>query len=84
MGELSCHARGRVLLNVERWVHGAETYGADVVHYRQYLISHEVGHAIGHGHEPCPSPGALAPVMVQQTKSLSGCQPWPWPVRPPG
>ena len=82
MGELSCHASGKVLLNAERWAHGAQTYGQDVTSYRTYLVSHEVGHSIGHRHEACPAPGALAPVMVQQTKSLRGCQAWPWPVRP--
>lgn len=84
MGELSCHASGKVLLNAERWAHGAQTYGEDVTSYRTYLVSHEVGHSIGHRHEECPAPEALAPVMVQQTKSLRGCRAWPWPVRPSG
>lgn len=80
MGRLSCNAGEKVLLNAERWAHGAETYGDDVATYRIYLVSHEVGHALGHDHRSCPEPGANAPVMVQQTKSLFGCRPWPWPV----
>lgn len=81
-GHLSCHRNGKVLLNVDRWAHGAETYGDDVLAYRVYLVSHEVGHSIGKSHAQCPGPGALAPVMVQQTKTLQGCRPWPYPVRP--
>lgn len=83
-GRLSCHARGKVMLNVDRWAHGADTYGEDVKNYRIYQISHEVGHAVGHGHQGCPAPDAPAPVMVQQTKDLFGCRPWPWPTRPTG
>lgn len=83
MGRLSCHASGgRVLLNLDRWAHGADTYGSDVQAYRIYLVNHEVGHALGRGHRTCPAAGELSPVMVQQTKSLYGCRPWPWPTRP--
>ncbi|WP_411157764.1 DUF3152 domain-containing protein [Nocardia otitidiscaviarum] len=59
---------GRVVLSEVRWVRGALSYEGDIGSYRQYLVNHEVGHAIGyHEHQPCESDGGLAPVMMQQT-----------------
>lgn len=68
--EASCYnsATGRVYLNLARWVRGARSFQGDIGSYRQYLVNHEVGHAIGYpAHEPCPADGALAPIMMQQT-----------------
>ncbi len=79
-GQVSCHNEGKVMLNVRRWVLGAAAYADDVDLYRTYLINHEVGHATGHRHEPCPKDGANAPVMLQQTLGLAGCRAWPYPV----
>jgi len=80
-GRVSCFSGGRAVINALRWGTGSPTYGKDIASYREYLISHEVGHGLGHGHVTCPALGALAPVMVQQTKSLQGCRanPWPYP-----
>jgi hypothetical protein len=74
----------RTLINAYRWAQGSETYGPSrMLMYRQMLINHEVGHRLGHSHELCPRNGALAPVMMQQTKflTLNGvtCKPNPWP-----
>lgn len=62
----------RVFINEARWVRGALPFQGDVGSYRQYVVNHEVGHAIGYTrHEPCDKPGGLAPVMMQQTFSTS-------------
>jgi hypothetical protein len=84
---VSCDAAStpRTMINAYRWAQGAVTYGPSRMHeYRQMLINHEVGHRLGHGHVGCPKEGALAPVMMQQTKFLSldggpTCRPNPWP-----
>lgn len=78
-GQLSCWNGTRSVINALRWADGVPQYGGDLAAYRSYLISHEVGHALGHGHRACPGPGRLAPVMTQQSKSLDGCRPNPWP-----
>ena len=77
--ETSCYnpvygpdAEPRVFINLARWVRGAVPFQGDIGSYRQYLINHEVGHAIGYtNHEPCDKNGALAPIMMQQTFSTS-------------
>ncbi|WP_327114966.1 DUF3152 domain-containing protein [Streptomyces sp. NBC_01341] len=76
-------ATDRVMINAYRWAQGASTFGPDkLLPYRQMLINHEVGHRLGHNHVSCRTPGALAPVMQQQTKTLDldgiKCRPNPW------
>jgi hypothetical protein len=78
-GVYSCRQGADVMINAVRWFEGAAESHLSLADYRHYVISHEVGHALGHGHVGCPSPGAVAPVMMQQTKGLAGCTPNPWP-----
>ncbi|OKH80716.1 hypothetical protein EB75_20200 [Mycobacterium sp. ST-F2] len=65
-------AQSRVFINEARWVRGAVPFQGDIGSYRQYLINHEVGHALGFRmHEPCGDNGGLAPIMMQQTFSTN-------------
>ncbi len=64
--------QSRVFINEARWVRGAVPFEGDIGSYRQYVINHEVGHAIGYTrHQACEKQGGLAPVMMQQTFSTS-------------
>ena len=78
-GEFSCARLDRVVINAWRWTEGAESFGGDLVNYRRYLINHEVGHFLGHGHAYCSNDGDPAPVMMQQTKTVGECAPNAWP-----
>lgn len=80
-GRLSCRSGSTLNINSDRWAGATSFWTASLGEYRAYVINHEMGHFLGHGHVNCPGSGQLAPVMQQQTKSLQGCQPngWPYP-----
>lgn len=80
-GYTSCRYGERAVINLARWETAVPDYEGDVATYRLYVVNHEVGHALGNGHEQCPGPGELAPLMQQQTLGLDGCvkNPWPFP-----
>lgn len=80
-GYTSCQYGNRAVINLARWSTAVPDYQGDIATYRLYVVEHEVGHLLGHGHEPCPGPGQRAPVMQQQTLGLQGCvkNPWPYP-----
>ena len=79
-GIYSCRNGNQVIYNYFRWLSGAKDFGLDIATYRLYLINHEVGHMLGWGHTNCPSQNALAPLMMQQSKSTDGCIPNGWPI----
>jgi hypothetical protein len=74
---LSCaEFKGRhVHLNADRWLHGAPKSRLPLEEYRQYMVTHEVGHILGHEHQRCPGRGVPAPIMVQQTRGIGVCTP---------
>lgn len=82
-GLWSCRVGADVALNSDRWLHATPTYD-DLAEYRAYLINHEVGHFLGHGHVDCSADGELSPVMLQQSIDLQGCTPNAWPADEPG
>lgn len=80
-GYTSCRYGERAVINLARWATAVPDYEGDIATYRLYVVDHEVGHALGNGHEPCPGAGKPAPVMQQQTLGLKGCtkNAWPYP-----
>jgi hypothetical protein len=78
IGELSCGIEETAVLNFKRWATGSDAW-QDISRYRQYLVNHEVGHVIGYHHDLCRGKGERATIMVQQTRTTSGCVPEPWP-----
>jgi hypothetical protein len=66
---------GKVWINAMRWTEGSKESKQKLHGYRQYIISHEVGHALGYDHVGCPGDHELAPVMMQQTLGIGQCEP---------
>lgn len=61
-----------IYINLQNWYGVAES-GLSVNKYREYVINHELGHALGHGHLECDnttSVNGICPVMYQST---AGC-----------
>ena len=81
VGRFSCRQGRYVVINADRWNLATEEWPTGLDNYRAYVINHEFGHALGHGHAECAGPGEIAPIMQQQTKGLDGCHanPWPYP-----
>ena len=63
-----------IWLNAKRWIYGAPASKLSLEQYRQYMVSHEMGHSLGYDHAKCPGSGPV-PVMVQQTKGIGACTP---------
>lgn len=76
-GNLSCAELGgkNMYLNADRWFNGSKQSKLSLTDYRQYMISHELGHILGYEHEKCPCVGCKAPIMMQQTKGIGKCKP---------
>lgn len=79
----SCRSGRNVVINFDRWQGATDAWndaGGGLDDYRSMVTNHEVGHWLGFGHLGCPGPGQPAPVMMQQSMDLRGCQFNPWPV----
>lgn len=79
----SCRVGASVIVNDDRWQGGTSAWygsGGSLSDYRHYVVNHEVGHWLGHGHYGCGGAGQKAPVMLQQSIDLQGCVPNPWPI----
>jgi len=79
----SCRSGNNVVVNDDRWNGASPSWnagGGSLRAYRHMVTNHEVGHWLGHGHLFCSGPGALAPVMQQQSISLQGCRFNSWPL----
>jgi hypothetical protein len=76
-GNLSCAELGGkfMYLNADRWFNGALPSKLSLEEYRQYMVSHEIGHILGFEHKKCPCKNCPAPVMMQQTKGIGECNP---------
>lgn len=74
---LSCAILGgrHMYLCAERWFRGSKKSGLDLENYRQYMVSHEMGHILEKEHVKCPGKGQPAPVMLQQTLGIGKCIP---------
>ena len=78
--QYSCRVGRYIIINQDRWRVGSPGVTGSLTSYRQMVTNHETGHWLGLGHASCPSVGAPAPVMQQQSKALLGCTPNPWPL----
>jgi Protein of unknown function (DUF3152) len=79
----SCRVGNDVIINDDRWRLSSAAWlaaGLPLRDYEHMVVNHEVGHWLGFGHSLCSGPGRLAPVMQQQSISLSGCTFNPWPL----
>jgi hypothetical protein len=74
--DMSCAILGGtdIWLNADRWLHGAPASKLPLMEYRQYMVTHEMGHSLGYDHVACPGSGPV-PVMVQQTRGIGSCEP---------
>lgn len=91
-GNYSCAstAQNEIVLNHERWTKGAAEFnaaGGTRLTYRRMVATHEMGHVLDLRHQYCTTEGGPAPVMMQQSITMTSestgktCKPNPWPVQ---
>lgn len=83
---LSCYdpQTDKIYLNFNNWQGGSKS-DLPINRYREYVINHEMGHALGFEHTKCPkTAGNKASVMQQMSKGPDHIKPcvsneWPLP-----
>jgi len=79
----SCRVGTNVIINQDRWLGATDTWnnaGGSLRDYRHMVVNHEVGHWLGQGHLSCTGAGQPAPIMLQQSIDLQGCEFNAWPL----
>jgi hypothetical protein len=79
-GYYSCRVGNKVIINDARWQNATPVWPKDISSYQNLVINHETGHWLGLGHYFCSEPGALAPVMQQQSIDIRNCTYNEWPL----
>lgn len=74
---VTCADQGLVMVSLQDWAAGLESFGDDRSEARAYLINHYVGHALGEADATCES--GRAPVMTDQRELAEECDPNAWP-----
>lgn len=69
-----------IYLNEARWnrLYDDDKSGMSLPAYRMYMVQHELGHALGFGHDHKAVEGGKAPIMMQQTLGTRGLHPNPF------
>lgn len=82
--EWSCTVKPYVIINDDRWMGATNSYneaGMSLLDYRRMVMNHETGHWLGHDHlTSCSDYNNMAPIMMQQSIDLRGCNANPWPL----
>jgi len=55
-----------IYIDEENWRNGVDESGLTREDYREYLLFHEIGHALGYDHQPCLT--KKCPIMYQMTR----------------
>ena len=70
--------KSKIYINQKNWDTPPSAFTGSKETYRQYVVQHEVGHALGMGHEKPQTENAQCHPMYQQTRGTTKCLPNPW------
>lgn len=78
--DLTCRVKDRIVIDARAWAAPAETFGADLDNFHDYVLNHAIGHLLGKSHGACAGGGVPAPVMMPQSEAIGECRPNAWPL----